>query len=111
MPVSIHEIELSSGSKLRVHVDPPGCDHLDQIHEVTPSSAGCEECLQVGDEWVHLRLCLTCGRVRCCDDSKNRHSRKHHEASGHAVVRSFEPGEDWMYCFADDAFIEPVTDQ
>jgi len=79
------------------------CTHLDEIQEVearTPD--GCEECLTSGGRWLHLRLCLTCGHVGCCDSSPNRHARKHVAAAGHAIVQSFEPGEDWRYCFIDD---------
>jgi uncharacterized UBP type Zn finger protein len=83
------------------------CTHLDQIREVTPRTPeGCEECLKSGDEWVHLRLCTTCGHVGCCDDSKNKHARKHARADRHPIVRSFEPGEDWMYCFVDDVMLD-----
>ncbi len=67
------------------------CTHVDQIQDVTPSADGCEECLKMGDTWVHLRLCLTCGHVGCCDSSPLRHAR----AVGHPIVRSFEPGESW----------------
>lgn len=82
-----------------------GCTHLDQIRDVEPSARGCEDCLQTGDRWVHLRLCLTCGHVGCCDSSPNRHATKHHHASGHAVIRSFEPGEDWMWCYVDEEIV------
>ncbi|HYO61142.1 MAG TPA: UBP-type zinc finger domain-containing protein [Actinomycetota bacterium] len=82
-----------------------GCAHLDQIREVTPGSRGCEECLKSGDRWVHLRLCLHCGHVGCCDSSPNRHATAHHRATDHAIIRSFEPGEDWMYCYVDEAFV------
>ncbi|HTE64726.1 MAG TPA: UBP-type zinc finger domain-containing protein, partial [Candidatus Binatia bacterium] len=78
------------------------CTHLDEIQEVTPSSEGCEECLRIGSSWVHLRLCLTCGNVGCCDSSPNRHASEHAKASGHPIVQSFEPGENWIYCFVDD---------
>jgi CPA2 family monovalent cation:H+ antiporter-2 len=84
------------------------CDHLLEVHDVTPlSKRGCEECLQRGDRWVHLRLCMECGNVGCCDDSKNKHASKHSRASGHPVVRSIEPGEKWLYCYADDLFFDP----
>lgn len=73
---------------------------------VTPSSPGCEECLRAGHTWVHLRLCLTCGHVGCCDSSPNKHASKHSLGSKHPVVRSFEPGEDWAYCFPHDAFTD-----
>ena len=79
-----------------------GCSHLDQIHDVTPRTPeGCEDCLKIGSGWVHLRLCLTCGQVGCCDSSPNRHASKHARAAKHAIVRSFEPGEDWRWCFVD----------
>jgi uncharacterized UBP type Zn finger protein len=75
---------------------------------VVPSSEGCQECLDSGDEWVHLRLCLACGHVGCCDNSKNKHATKHHRHSGHPVIRSFEPGEEWGYCYPDDSFAETL---
>ncbi len=86
----------------------PGCPHLDQIRDVTPSSDGCAECLASGDTWVHLRLCLTCGHVGCCDSSKNKHATKHFHATGHPVIRSFEPGEDWGWCYVDQMQFEFV---
>ena len=77
------------------------CTHLDQIQQVTPSANGCEECLQSGDSWVHLRLCLICGHVGCCDSSKNKHATRHFRATQHPLVRSIEPGEAWIWCYAD----------
>ena len=77
------------------------CSHLDQIHHVTPSAEGCEDCLKTGDTWVHLRLCLTCGHVGCCDSSQNTHATKHFRKSRHPIVQSFEPGEDWRWCYVD----------
>jgi uncharacterized UBP type Zn finger protein len=82
------------------------CTHLDLIEEVRASSSGCEACLQRGDTWVHLRLCLTCGNVGCCDDSPNRHASKHAHAANHPLIQSFEPGERWFYCFIDDVIME-----
>src|SRR5688572_20183586 len=87
----------------------PQCAHIGEIravHPLTPN--GCEECLATGDEWVHLRLCLICGHVGCCDDSRNRHATKHFHKTKHPVVRSFEPGEDWAWCYVDELFIEPA---
>jgi len=84
------------------------CSHLDAIQDVTPSAAGCEDCLKTGAWWIHLRLCLTCGHVGCCDSSPNRHATRHFQASGHPIVRSFEPGEDWIWCFADQVLLEPA---
>ncbi len=77
------------------------CSHLNQIREVTPRSNGCEDCLRIGDTWVHLRLCMTCGHVGCCDQSKNKHATKHFHSTGHPIIRSFEPGEDWGWCYRD----------
>ncbi len=81
------------------------CTHLDQINDVRPSAQGCEECLQMGDTWLHLRECLACGHVGCCDNSKNKHARKHFHAIGHPIVQSFEPGEDWRWCYIDSTLI------
>jgi uncharacterized UBP type Zn finger protein len=83
----------------------PPCSHLNHLHEVTPGSAGCQECLAMGDTWFHLRLCMTCGHVGCCDDSKNKHARKHFHSDKHPIVRSFEPGEDWLWCFVDEVLL------
>lgn len=84
------------------------CTHLDRIHDVTPSAGGCEDCLRTGGRWVHLRLCMTCGHVGCCDTSPNRHASAHARESGHPIVRSFEAGEDWMWCFVDEVEPAPV---
>lgn len=81
------------------------CAHLDQIKDVTPSASGCEECLAMGDRWVHLRECLSCGHVGCCDSSKNKHATKHFHATGHPIVQSIERGEDWKWCYIDKTFI------
>jgi uncharacterized UBP type Zn finger protein len=78
------------------------CTHLDMINVVTPEARGCVDCLKTGDTWVHLRLCLTCGYVGCCDQSKNKHARKHWHASGHPIIQSLERGEDWRWCFIDE---------
>ncbi len=81
------------------------CTHLDQINDVEPSADGCEECLQIGDTWVHLRECLICGHVGCCDSSRNKHAHRHAAEAGHPIVRSFEPGEDWRWCFVDEILV------
>lgn len=81
------------------------CQHLDTIHEVTPSAKGCEDCLKIGGTWVHLRLCLTCGHVGCCDSSPNRHASKHAHDSGHPIVQSFQPGENWRWCYVDEELV------
>ena len=83
------------------------CTHLDRILEVTPTSTkGCSECLANGDRWMHLRLCLTCGQVGCCDSSPTRHASKHAAAHGHPIVLSFEPAEDWCWCYVDEVAFE-----
>jgi uncharacterized UBP type Zn finger protein len=85
------------------------CKHLSHVHSVTPTTPdGCEECLATGDEWVHLRLCLECGHVGCCDDSPNTHATKHFHKTKHPVMRSFEPGEDWGFCYVDEIMFEPA---
>lgn len=84
---------------------PVACTHLDRIRDVAPRTEGCEECLKLGDTWVHLRVCLTCGKVGCCDDSKNRHASRHARETGHPIVQSLEPGEDWRWCFIDRVFV------
>lgn len=81
------------------------CSHLDLIQPVTPSADGCEECLQIGDTWVHLRICLICGHVGCCDNSKNKHATAHFHATGHPLIQSFEPGETWRWCYVDQTLI------
>ena len=83
------------------------CTHLDQIKDVAPSANGCEDCLRIGDTWVHLRECLICGHVGCCDSSKNKHATKHFHAMEHPLVQSFEPGEDWVFCYVDEVVMEP----
>ncbi len=80
----------------------PACSHLATIGDVHPNTRGCEECLKMGDTWVHLRLCMECGHVGCCDSSKNRHATKHFRATGHPIIRSLEPGEEWKWCFIDE---------
>ena len=82
------------------------CTHLDQIKDLKPKSKGCAECLKLGDTWVHLRLCMICGNVGCCDDSKNKHATKHFHASHHPVIRSLEPAENWYWCFVDKLAFE-----
>jgi hypothetical protein len=90
-----------SGSEVNSMIDP----HMRYVRPVTPSADGCEDCLRTGSFWVHLRLCLTCGHVGCCDSSPNRHARKHFHFSGHPIVQSYEPGENWRWCYADEAYV------
>jgi uncharacterized UBP type Zn finger protein len=87
------------------------CTHLDSIDlDVTPSSTeGCSECLRIGGTWVHLRECMACGEVGCCDNSPNRHATKHNAATGHPIIRSLEPGEDWYWCYEDQVAFELET--
>jgi len=81
------------------------CAHTVGLVEAAALADGCEECLAMGDTWVHLRTCLTCGHVGCCDSSRNKHATKHFRAEGHPVVRSAQPGEDWRWCYLDEAFV------
>jgi uncharacterized UBP type Zn finger protein len=86
------------------------CPHLlavtpDQIDRPANTPEGCEECLAQGDTWVHLRLCLACGHVGCCDSSKNKHATKHYQQTTHPIVKSLEPGEDWGWCYEDEVML------
>lgn len=81
------------------------CTHQKEMKKVTPSGTGCKECLEMHDTWVHLRLCLGCGHVGCCDSSKNKHATKHFHQTQHPVMQSFEPGEDWRWCYVDEVFL------
>jgi hypothetical protein len=81
------------------------CSHTSQIKDVEPSAQGCEDCLRTGDTWVHLRECLICGHVGCCDQSPNRHATKHFHATEHPIIRSLEPGEDWRWCYVDEVLV------
>jgi uncharacterized UBP type Zn finger protein len=82
------------------------CTHLDQVKTSHENSRGCEECLAMGDSWVHLRLCRACGHVGCCDDSKNKHATKHFHATKHPIITSLEPGEYWSWCYVDELVME-----
>ena len=89
------------------------CADLEKLDEqgrepVKPSGHGCKECLDSGEEWVHLRLCMSCGHVGCCDSSPNKHATKHFHRSQHPVVKSYEPGEDWAYCYVDDMMVDGI---
>jgi uncharacterized UBP type Zn finger protein len=77
------------------------CTHLHEICSVTPNTTGCQECLEMGDTWVHLRICRICGHVGCCDNSKNKHATAHYRATTHPIIQSLEPGEDWLWCYVD----------
>jgi uncharacterized UBP type Zn finger protein len=82
------------------------CPHVAEIDDPPPVAAGCVECLVIGSRWVHLRRCMTCGHIGCCDSSPNKHASKHAYATGHPVVQSFEPGEDWLWCYVDEVMFE-----
>jgi uncharacterized UBP type Zn finger protein len=80
------------------------CTHLNQIKVRRTDEHVCEECVKMGDEWVHLRMCLVCGNVGCCDSSKNKHATKHFHKTKHPVIRSVESGESWVWCYVDEIF-------
>jgi uncharacterized UBP type Zn finger protein len=82
------------------------CNHVASVKTSRARSRGCEECLELGDTWVHLRLCRTCGHVGCCDDSKNKHATRHFHATGHPIITSIEPGENWSWCYVDELAME-----
>jgi hypothetical protein len=82
------------------------CGHLDQMADAAPSADGCEDCLAIGGTWLHLRRCTTCGHIGCCDSSPNRHAFAHFAEHAHPIVQSFEPDEDWLWCFVDEVAFE-----
>ncbi len=89
------------------------CKHLTDMltarpEPVIPSGHGCQECLESGDPWVHLRLCMTCGHVGCCDSSPNKHATRHFRETGHAVMKSYEPGEAWAWCYLDSDMVQSI---
>ncbi len=87
----------------------PQCTHLDEMQDIAPRTpGGCEECLESGDGWVHLRVCRICGHVGCCDNSKNKHATKHFHATSHPIIQSIEPGEDWLWCYLDEVAMRPT---
>lgn len=86
------------------------CSHLGTIRKVKPSARGCEECLKTGSEWVHLRICRTCGHVGCCDQSPGRHATAHHRATGHLIIEGYDPPEGWGWCYADEVFFDLGND-
>ncbi len=83
------------------------CEHEQMIKITEPTGElQCEDCVKQGDTWVHLRMCMTCGYIGCCDSSKNKHARKHYFRTGHPIIRSVEPGENWRYCFIHKEMLE-----
>lgn len=84
-----------------------GCEHLGDLPDVTPSGNGCDECLRHGGRWVHLRMCMSCGHIGCCNSSPGKHATAHwHEHDDHPLIRSYEPGENWWYCYAEELTFE-----
>ena len=83
-----------------------GDQHLRLAKQVSANTAGCEDCLRAGTSWVHLRVCLTCGHVGCCDSSQGMHATKHFKATGHPIIESFEPDEDWGWCYEHGSFVD-----
>lgn len=95
---------------VRFVVDPDSaCPHVGVIEPVLPSAYGCEDCLRIGSDWVHLRICMTCGHVGCCESSPNRHASVHADEAGHPIIRSAEPGEDWGWCYLDSTMLRPAV--
>jgi uncharacterized UBP type Zn finger protein len=84
--------------------------HLSSAHRVTAKTPGCEECLKHAMDWVHLRVCLSCGHVGCCDSSVGKHATKHFHATKHPIIESFEPDEDWGWCYVHEEFVELPPD-
>ncbi len=82
------------------------CNHFDELKPVEASGKGCKACLEMGDIWMHLRECLDCGHVGCCDSSKNRHATKHFHATKHPVMRSVQPGDAWGWCYVDELRVD-----
>lgn len=87
------------------------CSHLSEVRfvELPGHIAGCEDCLQIGGRWIHLRMCQSCGHIACCDSSPNRHASKHAQQPGHAIARSAEPGENWSWCYVDEMPVSPAA--
>ena len=98
-------IDTEKPIKFVPQVDEKVCSHLEQIHTVFPSADGCEDCLRLGDSWVHLRICLSCGHTGCCDSSKNKHATAHFQECGHPLIKSLERGEDWAWCYPDETYL------
>lgn len=93
--------------EVRLKHDPAssGCGHGASVKVVKPSATGCEECLRDGMEWVHLRICMECGHVGCCDSSPRKHATRHYRQTGHPIIRSIEPREHWGWCYEDRVMI------
>jgi uncharacterized UBP type Zn finger protein len=101
MPFNVHRVFSRKRTPSPDELEPP-CEHIGSVTQLPePSTHECAECVEAGDTWVHLRLCLECGYVGCCDSSPNRHTTAHHDATGHGLIRGIEPGERWVYCYED----------
>jgi hypothetical protein len=85
------------------------CGHLETIAGVDSPADGCVTCLEIGSTWHHLRQCLQCGVTLCCDSSPNQHMSGHHRSTGHPIMRSGQPGEDWGWCYVDEVSLRPVA--
>lgn len=97
----MHQVKLDAPQ-----VASPACEHTDQAKTVSYAKRECPECVAMGDSWVHLRICMICGHVGCCDNSKNKHARAHFGKTQHPIIKSIQPGEDWAWCYLDDAYLE-----
>ena len=97
----MHSVKLTEDE-----ADSPLCSHQGQAREVSYSKQVCPECVKLGDTWVHLRICMICGHVGCCDNSKNKHATAHFKKTDHPIIKSIEPGEGWAWCYVDETFLE-----
>jgi uncharacterized UBP type Zn finger protein len=84
------------------------CLHIAEVKDFNRKARVCEDCIKTGDTWVHLRICRICGHVGCCDNSKNKHATKHFHETQHAIIQSYEPGENWAYCYVDKIYFESL---
>jgi len=101
-------MRLSAFSRKHPPREANACTHAEHIRDVTPDSPdSCLQCVEMGDTWFHLRICLECGQVGCCDNSKNKHATGHFEATGHPIIQSYEPGEAWRWCYVDQTKVTP----
>jgi CPA2 family monovalent cation:H+ antiporter-2 len=98
-------IDTEKAIVFKPQIDESVCGHLKQIRSVFPSADGCEDCLRIGDSWVHLRVCLSCGHTGCCDSSKNKHATAHFQECDHPIIKSLERGENWAWCYPDETYL------
>ena len=97
----MHEVRLNE-----VQAESPACRHTEQAKTVSYEKRVCPECVALGDSWVHLRICMICGHVGCCDNSKNKHATAHFKATQHPIIKSIEPGENWAWCYLDESYLD-----